>query len=63
MQLNEDVSVNNGEFRKSSENSWFWVAAAIAIFFGYTLGKDIKIRDRAEAAKQHALCVDIDKSA
>jgi hypothetical protein len=61
-QLNEDMSVSNGEFRKSIENNWFWLAAVIAILFGYTFGKDVKMRDRAEAAKQHVPCVDIEKS-
>jgi hypothetical protein len=25
--------------------NWFWVALVIAIFFGYTIGKDRAIRD------------------
>lgn len=29
--------------------NWFWIAAVIAIFFGYTVGKDRALRDRLDA--------------
>lgn len=32
--------------------NWFWIAAVIAIFFGYTVGKDRALRDNAMDARQ-----------
>lgn len=47
--------MNYEELRKKARKNWFWIALVIAVFFGYTVGKDRAIRDngtddRAQAA-------------
>jgi hypothetical protein len=42
--------MSNDDLRQKARENWFWIAAVIAIFFGYTVGKDRAIRDRAQAA-------------
>jgi len=37
------MSSNDSE--GSLRRHWFWIALAIAIFFGYTFGKDRALRD------------------
>jgi hypothetical protein len=37
--------MSNDDLRQKARENWFWIAAVIAIFFGYTLGKDMAIRD------------------
>jgi hypothetical protein len=42
--------MSNDDLRQKARKNWFWIAAVIAIVFGYTFGKDRAIRDRAQAA-------------
>lgn len=37
--------MNNDNLRQKARGNWFWIAAVIAIFFGYTFGKDRAICD------------------
>ena len=37
--------MSNDELRQKARENWFWIAAVIAVFFGYTFGKDLAIRD------------------
>jgi H+/Cl- antiporter ClcA len=50
--INQDAGahMSNDDLRQKARENWFWIAAVIAIFFGYTVGKDLAIRDRAQAA-------------
>lgn len=47
--------MNNDDLRPKARKNRFWIAAVVAIVFGYTFGKDRAIRDnkmddRAQAA-------------
>jgi len=37
--------MNNDDLRQKARENWFWIAAVIAIVFGYTFGKDRAIRE------------------
>jgi hypothetical protein len=45
--INQDTGarMSNDDLRQKARGNWFWIALVIAIFFGYTFGKDRAIRD------------------